>query len=109
MLRIVREHLKAKSKTDADFWSVAGTIELEAYQAIAARQLGARRARLERRYRDLHERAKSPRMWASVYDNAFLVLGSYARQGSPASEKERQAAGALLKQLREYAHPGDGR
>ena len=41
-------------------------------------------------------------MWASVYDNAYLVLASYAQaQGG----KERLAADALLTLLRSFAHP----
>jgi len=46
-------------------------------------------------------------MWASVYDNASLVLGSYAGPRSSASAKEKQAAKALLTMLRTFAHPED--
>ena len=92
---------------EADFRSVVGNIELEQYRAVAARKLGAGRARLERLYRDLYERAKSARMWASVYDNASLVLGSYAGPRSSASAKEKQAAKAILTMLRTFAHPED--
>ena len=104
---IVEKYLEAKSGADADFWSVVGNIELEQYQAIAARKLSARRVHLERLYRDLYERAKSTRMWASVYDNASLVLGSYAGPRPSASTKERHAAEALLTMLRTFAHPED--
>ena len=108
ILDTVQKYLEAKSGVDADFWSVVGTIELEQYQAIAARRLGARRTHLERLYRDLYARAQSTRMWASVYDNASLVLGSCAGSRSSASARERQAAEALLTLLRTFAHPEDG-
>ena len=107
ILDIVQQCLEAKSGVEADFRSVVGNIELEQYRAVAARKLGAGRARLERLYRDLYERAKSARMWASVYDNASLVLGSYAGPRSSASAKEKQAAKALLTILRTFAHPVD--
>ena len=107
ILDTVQKYLEKKSGVDADFWSVVGTIELEQYQAIAARKLGARRMHLERLYRDLYAHAKSTRMWASVYDNASLVLGSYAGPRSAASTKDRQAAEALLALLRTFAHPED--
>ena len=106
-LDIVRKHLKAKSGVDADFWSVAGSIELEQYQAIAARKLGAGRVHLERGYRDLYARAKSTRMWSSVYDSAALVLGSHVDPRSSVPTKDRQAAEAILNLLRTFARPED--
>lgn len=112
-LQIVQKHLASRSGADADFWSVVGGIELQQYQAIADRKLGARRAHLERVYRKLHERATSTRMWASVYDNAYLVLESYARAQAPAPKKggkaanERKAAEEILTMLRTFAHPED--
>ena len=108
VLDIVQKYLEARSGVEADFWSVAGEAELEQYQAIAGRALGRRRVHLEKLYRDLHTRATSTRMWASVYDNAFLVLGNYAGPRSSASTGERQAAEALLAMLRTFAHPDDG-
>jgi hypothetical protein len=101
-VKLVTEYLDAKSG-DADFWSVVGTIELEEYQAIAARKLAARQKHLERRYKDLHARATSRRLWASVYDNGLLVLESYARRST--SVKERTAAEALVTTLGTFAHP----
>jgi hypothetical protein len=76
---------------------------LEEYQAIAARKLAARQKHLERRYKDLHARATSRRLWASVYDNGLLVLESYARRST--SVKERTAAEALVMTLGTFAHP----
>lgn len=108
ILDVVQTYLKAKATVGADFWSVAGDIELAQYQAIAARKLAARRVHLERLYRDLYKRAKSARMWASVYDNAFLVLRSYAGPRSSTSMGEKQAAERLLIMLRTFAHPEDG-
>jgi len=108
VVKIVRTHLSAKAGADADFWSVVGNAELEQYQAIIGRKLGASRAHLERLYRDLHAHATSTRMWASVYDTAALVLGSYVGPASAASSKEREDARALLTMLRGFAHPDDG-
>jgi hypothetical protein len=102
-VKLVMQYLDAKSGADADFWSVVGTIELDEYRAIAARKLAARQKHLERRYRDLYARARSRRMWASVYDNGLLVLESYARRSK--SSRERAAAEALIGMLRTLAHP----
>ncbi len=111
---LVKKHLDLKSGINADFWSVVGDIELRQYEAIAARNLGGVRAKLERAYKNLHERAKSPRMWSSVYDTAYLVLESFRRAQSPAAKTsgkarmETDAAEALLAMLRAFAHTEDG-
>jgi hypothetical protein len=104
-VKLVTQYLDAKSSADADFWSVVGTIELEEYEAVAARKLAARQKHLERRYRDLRARATSRRLWASVYDNGLLVLEAYARRSS--SPRERAAAEALISILRTFAYPED--
>ena len=104
LLKIVTEYLSKKQGDNADFWSVAAQIELDEYKRLAAGQLGQHLRKLEREFGKLYERAKPRRMWASVYDNAWLVLGSYAK-GS--DKKEAAAAETLLTILRTFAHPDE--
>jgi hypothetical protein len=90
---------------DADFWTVVGDIELRQYEAFSAGQLtSAKCQQLEREYRSLHKRVRAPRKWASVYDTAFLVLGSEAKRVPAAHPK---SASALLKLLRHLTHSED--
>jgi hypothetical protein len=98
----VRESLNAKKGHEANFWSVAGAIELRQYEALAAKKLTSERAPLERAYQDLHRRVKATWMWGSVYDTAFLVFRSYADR---ISGREKDSANALLELLRTFAHP----
>jgi hypothetical protein len=93
----------------ADFWSAVGAIEVRQYRHMAARTLGGKGTLedLETRYRDLRRRVASARKWASVYDNACLVLGRYADPHSSVPPKERKAAQALLDIIRILAHPDD--
>jgi hypothetical protein len=102
MLETVEDSLGARRGHDADFWSVAGEIELRQWQALARRRLASEQETLTKAYHDLHNRAKAVRMWASVYDTACLVLRGYAAR---ASETEAKAANALLALVRDYAHP----
>src|SRR4029077_8999354 len=97
---------QAKSATDPDFWSVVGETELDQCEALAARKLASVRKQLSTAYEDLHKRVTATRMWASVYDTAYLVLPNYA---SRATGKERAAAQGLLAQLRRFAHPNEDR
>jgi len=99
---LLRNSLEAKSATEPDFWSVVGEIELDEYEALAARKLAPARKHLSRAFEDLHQRVTATRMWASVYDTACLVLANYARR---TTGKEKAAANELLAQLRVFAHP----
>jgi hypothetical protein len=101
---IVMEYLSKKQGDKADFWSVAAEIELDEYKCLAAGQLSQHLRKLESKFWELHKRAKPRRMWASVYDNACLVLGSYAK-GS--DKKGAAAAETLLTLLRTFAHPDE--
>jgi hypothetical protein len=101
IVKTVQASLEAKS--DADFWSVVGAIELRQYQSLANRTLASSRAQLGKAYQDLHERVSATLMWGSVYDTAFLVLPNYA---SRVGGRERAAAEELLTQLRAFARPG---
>jgi hypothetical protein len=100
LVEMVQTGLKAKL-ADADFWIVVGDIELRQYQAMAGRQFASQGALLGRNYTDLHLRAASSRMWASVYDTARLALRNYLDGGSGA---EKKTAAALLDLLRGFAH-----
>lgn len=102
LVALVDTHVKARAGANADFWSVMSGIELKQYQAIASRGLARGVKSLKAQYDNLHARATSARMWASVYDNAFLVLAGYAQQGSV---QERRAANELLAVVRTFAHP----
>jgi len=99
---IVTSSLDAKKVNDADFWSVAGEIELRQYEALARRKLTAAYPQLQKAYQDLHKRVSATRMWASVYDTACLVLPSYVDR---VTGREQSTANALLEQLRAFAHP----
>jgi len=101
-LASVERSLNAKNANEADFWSIVGEIELRQYRALAARKLGSRRRALENDYRALYKRVKAARLWASVYDTAFLVLRSYADR---VPGREKDAAKTLLDLLRAFAHP----
>ncbi len=103
LVDIVQSGLDAKQQ-DANFWIVVGAIELRQYQAMASRSLPAQGAELVRKYSDLHLRATSSRMWASVYDTARLAQRNYLAAGSAA---EKKIAAALLDLLRGFAHRPD--
>jgi tetratricopeptide (TPR) repeat protein len=102
LVSLVDMNVKARAGANADFWSVASGIELKQYQAIAARTLARGLNSLKAQYQNLHARATSTRMWASVYDTAYLVLAGYAQQGP---RRERPAANELLTVVRSFAHP----
>ena len=99
----VRQGLKARSGKNADFWSVVGDIELTQHVALADGTLGRESESLERRYRELHIRVSAVRMWASVYDTAYLVVRSFGARRT--SGRDRVTAEALLDLLRGFAHP----
>ena len=52
----IRKYLDAR---EPDFWSVAGAIELDQYDAMAKRRLARTRPTLEKAYRDLQRRVSS--------------------------------------------------
>ena len=94
--------LKEKNISEPDFWSVAGKIEVDQYEALAKKRLASARMQIDKAYADLNRRVKARRMWASVYDTACLVLPNYANR---ALGKEKAAARELLAQLRRFAYP----
>ncbi|MBX3636890.1 MAG: CHAT domain-containing protein [Rubrivivax sp.] len=96
----VRRSLLARTESEPDFWSWNGLLELQVYEALAARQLADKRPALEAAFDDLHARVSARRWWSSVADQAGFVLGAYAEAGSAA---ERAAARGLLALLEGYA------
>jgi tetratricopeptide (TPR) repeat protein len=95
-----RASLLAKSQHDPDFWSVAGLVELDLYDALAAGQLSLRRAALESGYQDLHARLSRSTEWRTLADQGELVLEPYIERSRGS---ERDAARALLAFLQRYA------
>jgi tetratricopeptide (TPR) repeat protein len=96
----VRRCLLARTETEPDFWSWNGLLELQIFEAVAARKLAERRADLEAGLDDLHARVAARGWWSTVADQAAFVLGAYAEAGSAA---ERAAARGLLAIVEGYA------
>ena len=98
-LRRVRENLERKRRDDPDFWSVAGLPELGVYEALAARNLHTQLPGLLAAYEELHRRAGTPWMWASVADQLDFVLSQQVSGGSA----HARAAQELQRRLHQYA------
>ncbi len=95
----VRDSLERKRREDPDFWSVAGLPELGVYEALAGRRLAGQLPGVLQAFEDLHHRAGTPWLWASVADQLTFVL----RHFSGGTSAEAQAAQALLTVLGGYA------
>ena len=95
----VRRSLVLRSHTDPDFWCYAGLVEVDVYEAVAARQLAAKLSGIEGRYGELHGRVSASTTWGSVADQADFLMVPYAAACSGA---EKAAAEALLKTLRGF-------
>jgi tetratricopeptide (TPR) repeat protein len=93
----VRESLRCKQAEDPDFWSVAGTYELQLYEALAERKLSVRLDDLRSGYEDLRRRVSAGWMWASVRDQARFVLPPY--QATMESGDDESAASRKLLEL----------
>jgi triacylglycerol esterase/lipase EstA (alpha/beta hydrolase family) len=87
---------RSMAAAPADFWSVVGQTELRMYESASTGTLAQNLEALMREFRDHHARADSPRMWASVHDNAVFVLSKYAGR---AVAIEARAATDLLAAL----------
>jgi len=79
-----------------DFWSVVGQTEIDMYAAIVAGTLAQAHAALTKQFVDHHTKVPAPNRWASVYDNATLVLAAYQRHAKGA---EADAARSILRFL----------
>jgi hypothetical protein len=99
-LDAARASLAARSEEDADFWSLAGRIEIEVLAAAAAQRLAGQLAAAQAAYADLHNRVPAQHLWATVAEQAEFVLGAYAAATRGA---ERSAAQALQRQLSAWA------
>jgi CHAT domain-containing protein len=95
-----RESLRTRVQDDPDFWSLVGVTELQVYEAIAAGTLADQLPVILAEYQSLHTRIADTGMWGSVYDQAQFVLPSYRER---ASERDRAAVDALVKQLEGFA------
>ena len=96
-LAAIRESLASRVAASPDFWSVVGETELRMYEAVAAGALAKAREALWREFSEHYRRVSAPGMWASVYDNASLILRRHAREHTGAEQK---AAVTLLDALR---------
>ena len=96
-LAAIRESLAGRVAASPDFWSVVGQTELKMCEAVAAGKLSAARDALWEEFSEHHQRVSAPRMWASVCDNAALILRRHALDYTGA---ERKAAESLLEGLR---------
>ena len=95
-----RKSLLAKNQDDPDFWSVVGAVEIDLFEALAARRLGDQLDALLAAYGDLHTRMTGRSEWRSVADQADLVLTPYSQRSAAA---EASAARQLLAVLKGYA------
>ena len=98
-VRRVRESLERKRRDDPDFWSVVGLPELCVYEALATRTLHTQLQEILSVYEELHQRAGTAWMWASVADQLGFVLASH-RAGNGAHAR---AVVELQQRLRQYA------
>ena len=96
-----RSALVDKTRSDPDFWSLAGLIELDMLQALADGKLADAQGSLESRFAVLQGRVGAPWAWGSVADQAEMTLGAYARSGNGT---QRKAAESLDKLLRGFAN-----
>lgn len=91
---VLRQSMKS---APPDFWSVVGQTELGMYAAMAEGKLAAAQTRLAKEFTDHHGKVRAPKRWASVYDNATLVLSAYQRRRKAGDESD--AARSLLELL----------
>ncbi|MGI9218439.1 MAG: tetratricopeptide repeat-containing protein, partial [Hydrogenophaga sp.] len=70
----IRQALETRRRDAPDFWSVVGLPELATLEALASGQLARQLPAVLAVYDDLHQRAGTAWMWASVADQAGFVL-----------------------------------
>ena len=92
---------KTIENQDPDFWSVVGLPELSVYEALANHTLAQQLPAVLTSFDDMHQRAGTPWMWASVADQLGFVV-EHLRGMSPTDQK---AASELLAVLRSHAAP----
>jgi CHAT domain-containing protein len=99
LFKEARASLAKKEAEGPDFWSIAEHTNLELYEAVAARRLAQRKARIVSGYSDLARRVGAGTKWASVYSTAAFVLEKYAQLRGK-SKEEAAAAQAIVEALR---------
>ena len=98
----IRQSLARQNLEEPDFWSVVGDSELRMMVALCQRRLAEALPAVQAALEDLKVRQAAPNMWASVRDQAQLLLAPYADQaGLPAAEQ--LAARTLLKLLDDHS------
>ena len=95
----LRQSLQRKRREDPDFWSVVGLPELSVYEALASHTLAQQLPDVLTSFDDLHRRAGTSWMWASVADQLGFVLEHLRGM----SRADQQAAAELLGVLRSYS------
>lgn len=99
----LRQALSDKVRSDPDFWSVIGQVELALYQALASRSLKSQREAIQAGYANLHLRMQDPGQWGSAWDQLEFVLPIYIERLADADPAEADAAKGLLAQVKAYA------
>jgi hypothetical protein len=99
-LASLNQTLNNKIRTDPDFWSVVGLVELQLYEFVGQKRLAAGLPSILEEYEDLYRRVNSTMSWSSVRDQAEFVLLNYLRR---AGKEEQEASVTLLKQLAVWA------
>lgn len=105
IVEVARRSMEARAKSDPDFWSVVGLVELELYERVAAKTLAAGLRGLEDAFEDVHRRVAASWLWWSVADNVRMVLTPYLK--ATGRESEKKAGAALLKRLMSYANAAE--
>ncbi|WP_332738443.1 CHAT domain-containing protein [Hydrogenophaga sp.] len=98
-LQRVRQSLERQQREDPDFWSVVGLPELSVYEALANHSLVAQLPNILSSLDDMHQRAGTAWMWASVADQLGFVLEHL----DGVTSADQQAADELLDVLNRYA------
>jgi hypothetical protein len=98
-LAAIRALLESRVASAPDFWNVVGQTELKMYEALAGGTLAKVRDALWQEFSEHHRRVGARRMWASVCDNATLVLRGYARERGGGEAKAADSLLAALKGL----------
>ena len=98
-LQRVRQSLERKLREDPDFWSVVGLPELSMYEALANHALGAQLPNILASFEDIHQRAGTAWMWASIADQLGFVLENFEGIASA----DRAGAVELQSVLNRYA------
>jgi hypothetical protein len=82
-----------------DFWSEAGALEFRLWLALAEGRLAAEAEALRRAFTALHGLHNAPGDWASVADQAELVLAPRLRGGSSGTAHAARTLRGLLQQF----------